>query len=150
MLHAKNIFSSADLEAIAAAIGEVERSTSGEIRASVRQQRTRKEKGLTVEQLARKEFALLGMSKTNLRTGVLIFLLLEDRAFHILGDEGIHAKIGDERWTNIAQQMSELFARHDFRGGLLHAIGEVGKVLSSHFPRSADDANELPNDVRVS
>jgi uncharacterized membrane protein len=149
MLHAKTILSSADLKEIADAIGVVEKNTSGEIRVSVRQQRERKEKGQSIEQLARREFVHLGMTKTNLRTGVLIFLLLEDRAFHILGDEGIHARIGDERWIAVSKQMADYFARKDFRGGILHAVAEVGKVLSTHFPRSIDDANELTNDVRI-
>ena len=29
--------------------------------------------------------------------------------------------------------------------GMAAAVGEVGKVLSEHFPRSEDDVNELPD-----
>ncbi len=149
MVHAKTILSGADRSAVAAAIGDVEKKTSGEIRVSVRQQRHRKEQRQSIEQLARNEFGLLGMAKTKHRTGVLIFLLLEDRAFHILGDEGIHAKVGDERWQVIAREMSAYFKKNDFRGGILHAVAEVGKVLADNFPRAADDTNELSNDVRI-
>ena len=29
--------------------------------------------------------------------------------------------------------------------GMVAAIGDVGKVLSAHFPRASDDVNELPD-----
>jgi putative membrane protein len=29
--------------------------------------------------------------------------------------------------------------------GIVAAIGEIGSVLSQHFPRSATDANEIPD-----
>ncbi len=145
----KQLFTSEDLNAIAAAIGEAEKTTAGEIRVSIRQKRKWREKKLTIEDLARHEFHLLGMTKTKERTGMLIYLLLEDRKFFILADEGIHAKVEDGTWDRIAREMSDHFSQKNFRKGILHGVASVGKELATYFPRTGDNVNELPDDVHV-
>jgi uncharacterized membrane protein len=145
----KKILSKDDLQAISAAIAQAESSTSGEIRVSVRERRSRKEKDISVEQLARREFESLGMAKTRDRTGVLLYFLIEARQFSIFADEGIHAKVQDGTWQRIADSMSEHFSRQNFRQGIIQGIQAIGKILSDHFPRKSDDTNELPNQVRV-
>lgn len=147
--HVKKFLPEAELHAIARFIGEQERTTSGQIRVSIRQRRSRKERGLSIEELARKEFHALGMTKTANRTGVLIFLLLEDKKFHILADEGIHTKVGEGTWQTIANEMARHFAEKKFHDGILHGIRAVGAELSKHFPRKPGEANELPNTVHV-
>ena len=147
--HVRKFLPETELHAIARVIGEEERSTSGQIRVSIRQRRSRKERGLSIEELARKEFHTLGMSKTSERNGVLLFLLLEDRKFHILADEGIHAKVPDGTWQNIADEMMKHFSRQKFHDGIVHGIHAVGAELSKHFPHKPGDKNELPNTVHV-
>ena len=145
----KKLLTKEDLQAIASAIGDAEKSTSGEIRVCIRQKRKWGERKLSLEMLTRKEFEQLGMAKTKAHTGVLIFLLLQDKAFHIFADAGIHAKVAEGTWDAIAKDMSAHFTQKNFRQGILHGIKEVGNVLSSFFPKSADDTNELSNDVVV-
>ena len=146
----KKFLSDHDLKEIADAIGEQEKRTSGEIRVAVRQKRSKKEKALTAEQLARHEFVHLGMVKTKDRTGILIFILLEAREFFILADEHINEKVTPETWKSVAQAMGASFAQSEFRQGLLTAIRSVGDHLARHFPRQAGDTNELPNSVDIS
>jgi len=146
----KNFLTKQDLKDIADAIGAQEKRTSGEIRVAVRQKRARKEKSLSVEQLARHEFVHLGMVKTKERTGILIFILLEAREFFILADEHINAKVPPDTWKSVAQAMGSSFARKEFRQGLLTAIQSVGDHLVSHFPVREGDTNELPNSVDIS
>jgi uncharacterized membrane protein len=146
----KKTFTKEDLAAIVAAIGKAEKSTAGEIRVSIRQKRRWREKKLGIENIARREFEFLGMHKTKDRTGVLIFLLLEDKKFYILADEGIHTKVEDGKWTKIAGGMSSHFSRKNFKQGIIQGVQLVGEELSKHFPHKADDKNELPNEVRVS
>ena len=145
----KQLFTKEDLAAFAAEIGKAEKSTAGEIRVSIRQRRKWREKKRSFEELARQEFHLLGMTKTKDRTGILIFLLLEDKKFFILADEGIHAKVEDGTWNRIANEMSDHFSQRNFQHGILHGITSVGKELTKFFPRKQDDTNELPNDVLV-
>jgi uncharacterized membrane protein len=99
--------------------------------------------------MARQEFHVLGMTKTKDRTGILIFLLLEDKKFFVLADDGIHTKVEDGTWDKIANEMSNHFFQKNFRIGIVHGVHSVGVELSKFFPRKSDDTNELPNDVHV-
>jgi uncharacterized membrane protein len=145
----KKYFSTDDLARITQAVQDVEKGTAGEIRVEIRQRRNGKEKGLSVEQIARHEFAALGMSKTRDRTGVLIFLLLEDRQFCILADEGIHSRVGQDPWTEIAGEMASSFKKSAFADGLIHAVEGIGSILKAYVPARPDDTNELSDDVGV-
>ncbi len=147
--HVRKFLPEADLHAIAQFIHEQEQRTSGQIRVSIRQRRSRKERGLSVEDLSRKEFHSLGMTKTSGRTGVLIFFLLEDRKFHILADEGIHTKVSDGTWETITGEMARHFGEKKFREGIEHGIRAVANELARNFPRRPGDHDELPDTVRV-
>jgi uncharacterized membrane protein len=147
--HVKKLLPEIDLHAIARFIAEQEQQTSGQIRVSIRQNRTKKERGLSVEELARKEFYALGMTKTAERSGVLIFLLLEDRKFHILADAGIHGKVKEGTWERITGEMGRHFSERKFKEGILHGVKSVASELSTHFPYKPGGRNELPDTVRV-
>jgi uncharacterized membrane protein len=145
----KRLFTKEDLATIAAAISEAEKTTAGEIRVSIRQKRRWRERKLSIEEMARREFHDLGMTKTKDHTGILIFLLMDERKFFILADGGIHTKVEETTWTKIAEEMSSHFSKKKFHQGLIHGVQAVGRVLSRFFPRKANDTNELPNDVHV-
>ena len=136
-----------DLQRIADTIARIESATSGEIRVCVRQKRFLGEGKLSLHDLMLKEFYRLGMDRTKDRTGVLILLLLDEKKFEIIGDEGIDKKIPEGTWDRIAESMSAHFREGKFAEGILHAIDEVGNDLKKHFPRRSDDRNELSNDV---
>ena len=146
----KSFLSKQDLSDVANAIKEAEQRTSGEIRVAIRHKRSRKEKGHSVEQLARHEFVHLGMVKTKERTGILIFVLLESKEFYILADEHINQEVAPRSWDSIAGAMAARFAKKEFREGLLDAVRSVGDHLAEHFPAKPGDKNELSNEVDVS
>lgn len=127
---------------VEAAIAQAERGTSGEIRVVI----SRRVKGDALE-VARDAFQRLGMHETRERNGVLVLLATASRSFAILGDEGVHRHVGQDGWDHLRDGMAERFRRDDFGGGLAYAVEEVGRVLAEHFPRRADDRNELPNAV---
>jgi uncharacterized membrane protein len=146
----KSFLSKKEFNEIAGAIAAAEKRTSGEIRVSVRQKRSKKERSLSVEQLARHEFVHLGMMKTEERTGILIFILLDAREFFILADEHINQKVEPDTWKKIADAMATNFSRKEFLKGLLTAVSSVGDHLAKHFPASAHNKNELPDKVEMS
>lgn len=132
-----------DSDRIKEAIQKAERRTSGEICVSV----SRLFWG-SVEKAADKTFGRLGIARTNQRNGVLFFVVPSRRQFVVLGDEGIHAKVGQDFWRQVADRVSERFREGDFTGGLVKGIEEVGEQLATHFPYHADsDVDELTNDV---
>ena len=132
-----------DTDRVKAAIEEAERETSGEIVVSVAPFFWGK-----VEKAARRAFVRLGVSQTRLRNGVLFFIVPSRRKFVVLGDQGIHEKVGGEFWESVATQISSHFRSGDFTEGLVRGIREVGRQLVTHFPYDrATDVNELSNEV---
>lgn len=132
---------------LSAVITEAEKKTSGEIRVVIRHRRHLKERKLSLHDLALSEFYRLGMEKTRDKTGVLIFLLISERKFHIVADEGIHTKVTEGTWDRIAENMTHHFKSGKFFDGIVKAINSVAGELSKHFPRKSDDTDELPNEV---
>jgi len=131
-----------DQDRVVKAIGEAENETSGEIRVSVAPFFWGR-----VEKAAWHAFARLGMTNTAERNGVLIFVVPSRRRFVVLGDEGIHQKVGQDFWEGVAAAMSGKFRKRDFTGGLVHGIEEIGRRLKTHFPHRPDDVDELPDEV---
>ena len=79
------------------------------------------------------------------RTGILIYLSMGERRAEIVGDEAIVKVTTPETWGEaMAALLLEVQAGRPAEG-IAAAIGEVGKVLAEHFPRSATDANEIPD-----
>jgi len=125
------------------AIEEAERRTSGEVRVCVATFFWG-----SVEREADRAFVRLGMARTEQRNGILFFIVPSRRRFVVLGDEGIHAKVGAEFWSKVAAAVSERFRARDFTGGLVLGIETVGRELAAHFPFDpGTDRDELPNTV---
>ena len=136
---------SLDVDRIRRAIADAEKLTSGEIRVSVSRFFWGK-----IPPAAERAFGRMKMKKTGQRNGVLFFIVPARRKFVVLGDEGIHAKVGQEFWDRLAAAMSGQFRKGEFTEGIIEGIGEAGLGLASHFPYdSATDKNELSDEVDV-
>lgn len=128
---------------IVGAIRDAEAKTSGEIRVFIQRGK------LTGDplSLAQKKFQQLGMHKTRERNAVLIFVAPRAHKFAVVGDQAIHGKCGNELWRRVVEVMRAHFQSEKFTPALVEAIQEIGKVLAAQFPKSAENPNELPNDV---
>jgi uncharacterized membrane protein YgcG len=143
MLTRRGLLRAVDGSRVRTAIEAAERRTSGEIRVSVAPYFWG-----NVRRVAERAFDRLGMTATRERNGVLFFIVPARRRFVVLGDAGIHAKVGQEFWDKVAAAISERFHEGDYTGGLEAGIGAVGEQLATHFPfEAATDVNELPDDV---
>src|SRR5215471_13459022 len=112
----KQFLSRLDHDRIVAAIGDAEKMTSGQIRVHV----TRR-KPSDLEERARLRFEKLGMTRTRLRNGVLIYIAPNAHRFRILGDAGIHEKCGEEFWRETAGEMEAAFRKGEFTEGIVRA-----------------------------
>jgi uncharacterized membrane protein len=125
------------------AIESAERRTSGEICVSVAPLFWGK-----IEKAADKAFVRLGMTRTKDRNGVLFFVVPARRKFVVLGDRGIHERVGQEFWDTVVAAVAEEFKAGDFTTGLVKGIEQVGDQLAVHFPfERVTDKNELSNEV---
>jgi uncharacterized membrane protein len=90
-------------------------------------------------------FSQLRIWDTVHNNGVLIYLLLADRAVEIVADRGIDAKVGAMGWQKICADMEADFGASRFESGVINGIGEVSRQLAKYFPKSGTGPNELPD-----
>ena len=138
-----------DLTKISGVISDIEKHTSGEIRLCIKVRRGLLEGKFTPRELALDEFLKTGMQETNDKTGVLIYILFNERKFEIIADEGINSKISESHWEQIKTEMSGEFKNENYLEGLIKAINDIGNVLKTDFPPSGDNPDELSNEVIV-
>ena len=130
-------------------IREYEKLTAGEICVSIKEHKSFFQRRKPVAELAEREFARLGIGKTRDKTGILIYIILEERQFYILADSAINNKVTENTWHKIKDGMQEFFLKGMFAKGILHGVEETGKVLAEHFPVKPDDINEIPDRVII-
>jgi len=146
---ARRVLDKAALARIEARVAASEKRHSGEIRVMV-------EAGLPLSYLRRDAsareravamFGKLGVWDTERNNGVLIYLLLAERAIEIVADRGLNRHVPASEWAQIAGSMQAAFRAGDFEGGLARAIDAVDALLVRHFAAQPGDVdiNELPN-----
>ena len=136
--------SEADLDAVALAIARAEASTSAEIRVHLDHRCA----GDPVARAVR-VFERLGMHRTDGRNGVLIYAAIADRKLAVIGDAEIHVRVGEAYWRGLVDVVTGRLREGRSREGFVHAVADVGAVLSRHFPRRGDDRDELENRVSM-
>jgi uncharacterized membrane protein len=130
-------------------IAESERRHSGEIRVCV-------EAGLPFSYLRRGAdareraitlFGKLRVWDTANTNGVLIYLLLAERAIEIVADRGLVPHVDAATWEKIMAGMQAAFQEGRFAEGIAQAIDAVDALLVRHFPlaEGAANPNELPD-----
>jgi putative membrane protein len=107
----------------------------------------KKRMALAVSDRAVRAFYEKGLYRTRDENGILIFISILERKVWILGDRGVDKRISPESWQAHATEISA-----GIRGGktcdaLCAVIGKCGLVLAEHFPRKADDTNELADEL---
>ncbi|HUR81780.1 MAG TPA: TPM domain-containing protein [Thermoanaerobaculia bacterium] len=140
----KEFLASLDQLRIVEAIQRAEKMTSGEIRVHVQPKA-----GAEIRNVAERTFERLGMTKTALRNGVLLFIAAEEQRFVILGDEGINAKVPAGFWDEIAAKLTTRFQNGQYTDGIVEAIESAGGQLRAYFPCATDDVNELANEINI-
>ena len=144
-MNRRKLVSLIDRDRVKRAIVAAERQTSGELRVSVAPFFWG-----NVEKAAGKAFRRLGMDRTRDRNAILFLVVPSRRRFAVVGDEGIHLRVGTDFWIKVAEAVTVKFRTGDYTGGLEDGIAAVGKELARCFPFRADDMNELADEVDFS
>jgi putative membrane protein len=90
-------------------------------------------------------FQAAAAGRTTGKTGVLIYLSLAERRAEIVADEGILKLTDDHTWGEAMHALIAEVRKGRPADGIVAAIERVGTVMAEHFPRSADDKNEIPD-----
>lgn len=84
-------------------------------------------------------------ARTAGRTGILIYLSLDEHMAEIIADAAIHAKVADSEWGEAMAAMVAEVRQDRIADGMIAAVTHVGHLLAQHLPRADDDVNELPD-----
>ena len=102
---------------------------------------------LIARQRAIAQFSKLRVWDTQDNNGVLIYLLLNERAIEIVADRGINQHVSADQWKAITQKLSEQLRQGQFEAGLTQAVEQVSVLLEKHFALQSGqrNPNELPD-----
>lgn len=98
-----------------------------------------------VHAAAIRHFRVGAERRTHGRTGVLLYLSMQEHRAEILADEAIASKVPAEVWGEAMADMLAEIKHGRVAEGFVAGVRDVGAVLAQHFPRDADDRNELPD-----
>jgi uncharacterized membrane protein len=140
----EDFLSATQEQAIIEAIRTAELLTSGEIR--VHLESTCDDPIIRAQEL----FHLLKMDNTKEENGILFYVAVDDKKFALIGDQGIHDRVGDDFWKSVRDVVLSRFRESEFQKGLVEGIELVGKKLAVYFPWDINDINELSDQISVS
>lgn len=83
--------------------------------------------------------------RTQIRTGILIYLSMREHRAEIVADETIAQLVSGADWEEAMASMLAHIREGRIADGMIAAVEKVGKVLAEHCPRADDDTNELPD-----
>lgn len=133
---AERCFGKPGLAAIDKAIAEAKALHGGEIRFAIEPalHPTQLWRNVGPRERAVELFSELRVWDTEHNSGVLIYVLLADRAIEIVADRGVHLHVGEAGWASIADAMGAEFAAGRFQAGALDGIAAVSRELLVFLP----------------
>ncbi len=96
---------------------------------------------------ALREFTARGLTRTKGRTGVLLYVALQERYAEVLADSGIDGLVDQAIWNGVVEPLIGAAREDRLTEGLIAAVDAVGVVLARHVPPVPGDIDELPNKV---
>lgn len=93
------------------------------------------------------EFHKAGLTATAGKTGVLLFVSLDEHRVVVLADKAISERLPPETWQGVVATIVNGIRLGQLAKGLCQAIDECSAVLHPHFPRALDDHNELKDSL---
>ncbi|MEM1025944.1 MAG: hypothetical protein AAF627_14100 [Myxococcota bacterium] len=106
---------------------------------------SKEQRATAVHRRAKEAFLDAAVFRTRDRSGVLILVSMLEHKVEILADDGIHARMGVDGWTQHVRSIVEGVRSGSLTAGLEKAIAGIGEELAAAFPPRPDDVDELPN-----
>jgi putative membrane protein len=106
----------------------------------------RRKREAMVRTAARATFVEKGVAGTRERTGILVYVAVLERTAEVVADLGVTRAVAAEPWTAAIARVAESARRGD-AAAVATAVAALAEVLAPALPRSADDVNELADEV---
>jgi len=105
------------------------------------------EREARVYERAMRAFYEHNLHKTQASTGILILASLLEHRVYILADQGIHEKVGHQKWQEAADILTCALKENRAGDGFCEAISVCGELLAKHFPVTEKNPNELSDQI---
>jgi putative membrane protein len=87
---------------------------------------------------------------TRQRTGIMIFISFFEHEVIVMADRGISKVVEQKEWDKIVNVLTDHLRRGKVVEGLEVALKRCGEILlEKGFVKTADDENELRDDLRI-
>lgn len=101
----------------------------------------------SVTDAAKVAFFELGISRTSARNGLLVYVSTFEQRCQVLTDIGIDVAALGPAWPKCCEELSRAVKQRDL-ASFERVLEGMGPILAASMPRSAEDVNELPDEVR--
>jgi uncharacterized membrane protein len=102
--------------------------------------------GLSARERALEIFGSTRVWDTEDNSGVLLYVLLADRAVEIVADRGAARAVAQGRWDAIAADLARAFGGGAARDGCCTAVARIHRLLEEAFPLGGHpNPDELPD-----
>ena len=100
-----------------------------------------------VHRAAMMQFRARGLTATQGRTGVLLYLDEPEHVAEVIADEAVFSRVAADEWGETIAALIAGIKAGRAADGLVTAIERAGAVLAAHLPVAAGDVNELPDSL---
>lgn len=109
-----------------------------------------KHKDNATRQRAENAFLEEEVFNTRQRTGIMIFISFFEHEVIVMADTGISKVVEQKEWDKIVINLTDHIRRDKIVEGLEGALKRCGEILlEKGFVKTADDTNELRDDLRI-
>jgi uncharacterized membrane protein len=142
-------FDDRTLAAIEQAVRESEHQHGGEIRFVIEGALDTSAlwHGATARQRAHHVFAELNVWDTERNNGVLLYVLLADRAVEIVADRGYSGRVEPAQWRAACLAVEAEFRHGRYLTGAVAGVDAVGRIIAHHFPAAGGHRNSHGNEL---
>jgi uncharacterized membrane protein len=67
--------------------------------------------------------------------GVLFFIVPSREELHVMGGTGIHQKVGQAFWDQVAHDVAAQIKEGGLTAGILRGVNLAGQALAEHYPQ---------------
>lgn len=93
------------------------------------------------------QFFAQKLNETKKRSGVMLFVSIDEHYVELIADKGINDKVQPGIWSGIVNSLIDDIHKGQVHEGYLKAVKSCEAILSAHFPDVKDDVNELADNL---